>query len=163
MHAPSPIRSLRSARPSAFAAFALISLVFSLGSSLGCANGEFRPKDPFDRGLTFSEAQHRYTVLVRWSEFQKAKAFVAEDEREKFLADMKAWKHARFTDYESEDVELDDEKQKATVHVTYTLYLPSTPYELEITETQEWSREGLGNAWSVRSTFADTPKMAANQ
>lgn len=155
MPAPSPIRSLRLTLVMALAA------IFAI--SLGCANGEFRPKDPFDRGLTFSEAQHRYTVLVRWSEFQKAKAFVAEDEREKFLADMKAWKHARFTDYESENVELDDEKQKATVHVTYTLYLPSTPYELEITETQEWSREGLGNAWNVRSRFESEPKMAANQ
>ena len=155
MPAPFPIHALRVALTLALAA------AFTL--SLGCANGEFRPKDPFDRGLSFDEAQHRYTVLVRWSEFQKAKAFVAEDEREKFIADMKAWKHARFTDYESEDVELDDEKQKATVHVTYTLYLPSTPYELEISETQEWTREGLGNAWSVRSRFEGEPKMAANQ
>jgi len=46
--------------------------------AFGCANGEFRPKDPFDRGLSFNESQHRYTVLVRWSEVQKAKAFVAE-------------------------------------------------------------------------------------
>ena len=63
--------------------------------SLGCANGEFRPKDPFDRGLSFNESQHRYTVLVRWSEVQKAKAFVAEDARDKFLADMKALKIGR--------------------------------------------------------------------
>ena len=139
-----------------------LALTGALGLSLGCANGEFRPKDPFDRGLTFNEAQHRYTVLVRWSEFQKAKAFVAEDQREKFLADMKALKQARFTDYESEDVDLDEELQKATVHVTYTLYLPSTPYELEITETQEWSRSGMGNTWRVQSTFEGAPKMAAN-
>lgn len=143
--------------------FLALALPTALTLSLGCANGEFRPKDPFDRGLSFNEAQHRYTVLVRWSEFQKAKSFVAEADREKFLADMKAFKHARFTDYESEDVELDDEKQKATVHVTYTLYLPSTPYELQITETQEWSREGMGNSWSVQSKFEGQPKMAANQ
>lgn len=140
-----------------------LALAMALTLSLGCANGEFRPKDPFDRGLSFSEAQHRYTVLIRWSQFQKAKAFVAEEGREKFLADMKAFKQARFTDYESEDVDLDDAKQMATVHVTYTLYLPSTPYELEIVETQEWSREGMGNRWNVRSKFDGQPKMAANQ
>ena len=139
-----------------------IALLATVAFLIGCANGEFRPKDPFDRGLSFNESQHRYTVLVRWSEFQKAKAFVAEEEREKFLADMKALKDARFTDYESEEVELDDEMQKATVHVSYTFYLPSTPYELQIAETQEWTREGMGNAWRVRSTFEDRPTMASN-
>ncbi len=141
---------------------AALALSTALTLVLGCANGEFRPKDPFDRALTFNEAQHRYTVLVRWSEFQKAKAFVSKDHREKFIADMKAFKHARFTDFESEDVDLDEEKQKATVHVTYTLYLPSTPYELEIVETQQWSRTGMGNTWNVESRFEGEPKMAAN-
>jgi hypothetical protein len=130
--------------------------------ALGCANGEFRPTDPFDRGLTFSESQHRYTVLVRWTEFQKAKAFVADDQQESFLENMKALEHARFTDYESEDVELDEEKQKATVRVTYTAYLPSSPYELEIVEVQDWTRDGIGNKWRVRSRFEGVPKVAAN-
>lgn len=138
-------------------------LVAAFGLLLGCANGEFRPKDPFDRNLTFGQSQHQYTVLMRWSEFQKAKAFVAEEDREKFLADTKALKDARFTDYESEEVEVDEkEKDKATVHVTYTLYLPSSPYELQLEEVQEWSREGMGNTWLVRSQFANLPKMAAN-
>jgi len=138
-------------------AIALLALV-----GLGCANGEFRPGDPFDRGLTFNESQHRYTVLIRWAEFQKAKAFVAEEDRAKFLADVKAFKEARFTDYESEDVELDDEKEKATVRVTYTAYLPQSPYEVEIVEVQEWSREGMGNRWHVKSTFENLPQVAAN-
>jgi len=139
-----------------------IALLAALVLSLGCANGEFRPKDPFDRGLSFNESQHRYTVLMRWAEFQKAKAFVVEEDREKFLADMKAFKKARFTDFESEDVDLDDDNQRATVSVTYTLYLPSSPYELEIVEVQKWTREGVGNSWRVSSHFEGLPKMAAN-
>ena len=83
-----------------------ILLAAAFGLALGCANGEFRLKDPFDRNLTFGESQHRYTVLVRWTEFQKAKAFVVEEDRDKFLANMKALKDARFTDYESEEVEV---------------------------------------------------------
>jgi len=130
--------------------------------ALGCANGEFRPGDPFDRGLTFNESQHRYTVLIRWAEFQKAKAFVAEEDREQFLLDVKGFKEARFTDYESEDVDLDEEKEKATVNVTYTAYLPSSPYEVQITEIQEWSRVGMGNRWHVKSRFEGLPKVAAN-
>ncbi|MBK7947620.1 MAG: hypothetical protein IPK00_02490 [Deltaproteobacteria bacterium] len=139
----------------------LIALV-ALAALAGCAAGEFRPTDPFDRKLSFSESQHRYTVLIRWAEFQKARAFVLEDHREKFMADIKAFEEARFTDYESEEVDLDEEKRKATVRVTYTAYLPSSPYEVEIVEIQEWSREGMGNAWQVQSSFEGGPKVAAN-
>lgn len=154
MEYPRPARTLRSVVRVA-SALALLALA-------GCANGEFRPTDPFDRSISFSEAQHRYTVLIRWAEFQKAKAFVAEDEREAFLELTKSLKEARFTDYESEEAELDEERRTATVHVTYTAYLPSSPYEVEISEVQEWSRDGAGNDWRVRSTFAGVPNVAAN-
>lgn len=151
----SSVRSLRSC--------AGMIVLAALALALGCANGEFRFKDPFDRNLSFGESQHRYTVLVRWTEFQKAKAFVVEEDREKFLADMKALKDARFTDYESEEVEVDEEDMnKATVRVTYTLYLPSSPYETQIEEVQTWSRKGLGNTWLVHSSFEALPKVATN-
>ncbi len=151
----SSVRSLRSC--------AGMIVLAALGLALGCANGEFRFKDPFDRNLSFGESQHRYTVLVRWTEFQKAKAFVVEEDRDKFLADMKSLKDARFTDYESEEVEVDEEDMnKATVHVTYTLYLPSSPYETQIEEVQTWTRKGMGNTWLVRSSFEALPKVATN-
>ena len=73
-------RNASSARVPRFARPVLLAVtlcVVALG--LGCANGEIRLGDPFDRKLTLEEAQHRYTVLVRWSQFQKAKNFVAED------------------------------------------------------------------------------------
>jgi len=130
--------------------------------SLGCAAGEFRPSDPFDRQFTLTESQHRYTVYVRWSDFQRAKSFVAKDDRDAYLERMKVLEDARFTDYDSEAVELDDKKEKATLRVTYTLYTPSLPYEVEVTELQEWSRDGLTNNWQVRSTFEGLPRLAAN-
>ncbi len=139
----------------------VLSMTF-LASALGCANGEFRFGDPFDRQLTLSEAQHRYTVLVRWSEFQKARSFVAETDRDAFMDQMKNLDEARFTDYESEPVELDAEKQKATVRVTYTLYTPAIPYEIEISEVQEWTRKGIGNQWRVRSSFEGLRQLASN-
>ncbi|MAG34189.1 MAG: hypothetical protein CL908_25195 [Deltaproteobacteria bacterium] len=138
-------------------------LVLAVAScTFGCASGEIRLGDPFDRKLTLSEAQHRYTVLVRWSQFQKAKSFVAKDDRSAYLMQMKALEDARFTDYESEPIELDEKKEKATIHVTYTLYTPSVPYEVEVTEIQEWTRDGLGNNWHVHSTFDGLPQLAAN-
>lgn len=145
----------------------LRALVFSLLSALllqatGCAFGEFRPGDPFDRQLTFDEAQHRYTTLVRFSSFQKARSFVAPAARADFLARMKALGDARFTDFDSEEVELDEDKQGATVRVTYSVYTPSMPYEVEVEETQVWRRDGLSNKWEVVSSFDGLAKLAVN-
>ena len=137
-------------------------LVLALvASALGCADGEFRFGDPFDRQLTLSESQHRYTVLVRWSEFQKARNFVAADDRDAFMEQMKILKVARITEHESEPIELDEEKQSATIRVTYKLYTPSVPYEIEIAEIQEWTREGITNDWQVYSTFEGLRQLAS--
>lgn len=153
---PKSIRSIvsRSLLPLLFVALTTV--------GLGCANGEFRPGDPFDRAESFGRSQHNYTVLIRWADFQKAKAFVHPDDREAFLTAVKAFEDARFTDFESEEVDLDEEKRTATVNVTYTAYLPSSPYEIEITEVQVWSRDGRGNTWLVRPQFGAAPKVAAN-
>ena len=140
----------------------LIALVALLGTLTGCAFGEFRPSDPFDRQLTLDQAQHRYTVLVRFSDFERASAFVDAEHREDFTRRMKALDDARFTDYESETVELDDEKEKATVKVTYTIYTPALPYEIEVAETQEWSRSGITNNWKVVSSFEGLQQIVAN-
>ncbi len=138
-------------------------LVIALvASALGCADGEFRFGDPFDRQQTLSESQHRYTVLVRWAEFQKARDYVAKDNRDSFIAQTKILEKARFTAYESEPVELDHKLQSATIRVTYTVYTPFIPYEFEITELQEWKREGITNDWQVRSTFEGLRQLASN-
>ena len=136
--------------------------VAGLISVLGCANGEFRFGDPFDRQLTLSEAQHRYTVLVRWSQFQKARSFVAVDDRDAYMAQMARLKDARITEYESEPIELDAKKQNASIRVTYRLYTPAIPYEIEIIEQQEWTRSGITNNWNVTSTFDGLRQLASN-
>lgn len=138
--------------------------IFALAAfgGLGCANGEFRFGDPLNREETLSHAQHQYTVLIRWSEFQRAGTYVALDERDAFLARMDALDDARFTDYESGEVELDEELEMATIKVTYTVYTPSVPYELEVSETQEWKRTGVSNKWQVRSTFEGLQQLAVN-
>ena len=133
-----------------------------LAGGFGCANGEIRMGDPFDREYSLETLQHHYTVLMRWSQFQKAKAYVAKEEQPAFIERMKALEEARFTDYESDPIELDDEMRMATVRVTYTLYLPATPFEIEVTEIQEWTRTGRGNGWQVHSVFEGVPEYAAN-
>jgi hypothetical protein len=131
-------------------------------TSFGCANGEFRFTDPFDRQLTLTEAQHRYTVLVRWSQFNKARSFVAVEDRDAYMAQMEQLKDVRITEYESEPVELDSKKQRASIRVTYTLYTTALPYEIEIVEQQEWTRSGITNNWNVTSTFDGLRQLALN-
>lgn len=148
--------------PFSTAVLRLLALTLLVSSMLGCAFGEIRITDPFDRQLTFDQAQRRYTVLVRFSEFQKARDFLADEHREAFLQSMKSLDEARFTDFESESVELGDDKQSATVRVTYTIYTPSMPYEVEVTEIQVWNRHGITNDWQVISTFEGLEQFASN-
>ena len=89
-------------------------------------------------------------------------AGAGQDNRADFLSQMKNFDEARFTDYESDSVELDQEKQTATIRVVYTLYLPSSPYETEVAEIQEWSRDGISNGWTVVSSFESRPAVASN-
>ena len=131
-------------------------------TSLGCAFGEIRLDDPFDREETLEEAQHRYTTLVRFSEFQKARSFVVDDQKDEFRRRMGGLDEVRFTDFDSEEIELGDDKDQATVYVKYTVYSSALPYEVEVEETQEWTREGLSNEWKVRSTFEGLQKLASN-
>jgi len=141
-------------------AFALLGVAL-VASLSGCAEGEFRLGDPLDRQATLSEAQHRYTVLVRWNHFKKARKYLADDAKEDFMAQTKMLEDARFTEYDSEPVELDREKQSATIRVTYTLWTPFIPYEITISELQEWRRDGITNDWRVTSYFEDLNKLAS--
>ena len=146
----------------AFTPIALSLATLLILSSFGCAFGEFRFNDPLDREYTLDEAQHRYTTLVRFSDFDRAKDFVNFEERAIFMENMRALEDARFTDYESDEPELDDEMAMSTVRVTYTIYTPSMPYEVEVTEVQVWSRDGMSNDWRVHSTFDGLQKLVMN-
>jgi hypothetical protein len=138
-------------------------LVIALVASVfGCADGEIRLGDPFDRQLTLDQSHHKYTVFIRWADFEKARSFVAADDRDAFMDQMNSLEDAHFTSYEAEPFDIDDEKQSATVTVTYTVFTPSTPYEIEIIETQEWTRNGVGNNWSVYSSFEGLRQLASN-
>ena len=149
---------------SARSAFAPLILVLTAAvalSSLGCAFGEIRLGNPFDREYTLDQAQHRYTTLVRFGDFERARDFVNEGERDDFLRRMKALDEARFTEFDSEIPELDAKKKTATIVVTYTVYTPAIPYELEVSETQVWSRDGMSNNWHVSSSFDGLQQLAS--
>jgi len=131
-------------------------LALLAGALSACAFGEIRLGDPLDRQYSLEQMQTKYTSYVRWSEIYKARRFVHEDEREEYTRRMrKLTETVRFTDYDSEPIELDEEKAKATVIVVYHLYSTAHPYEVRVEERQEWTRDGGNDTWRVRSTFGE--------
>jgi hypothetical protein len=141
-------------------------LVLSLAiaaTSVGCAFGEIRPDDVFQRQYSLEEMQKRYTDLVRWSKFDEAAGFMEEENRQIFVQAMPDFKDVRFSDYEVLPWELeDDEMRHATIEVTYTGYSMRVPIEIEIHETQTWTRTGRGNHWTVESSFIDLEDLAGS-
>lgn len=140
---------MRTARP-----LVLLALLCAGASSLGCAFGEVRWADPLRREISLEDAQHRYTVLVRWSNFDEAAKFVEPERRGAYLASLPNFREFRFTEYESEPVQIEDELSRAVVEVKYYAYTPHSPIEQQVSETQTWSRKPtLGNQWFVESNF----------
>ncbi len=138
-------------RRTALLAFLTVSV--AAVSSAGCYFGEVYLNDPFGREYALSETQLRYSSLVRWSAFHKAARYVAPEAREDFVALAPPLKQFRFTDFESEPVDIDEESGEATIHVTYTGYRTSSPFEVEVREIQHWKRSGIGNNWQVTPEF----------
>ena len=137
----------------------LVALIALSMGSLGCAFGELRPDDPLDRELTLEEFQIDYSNQVRWSKFEEASNYMKDEHRRAFVAQMPDFDEVRFIDWEAQPWSIDEEKRNATIQVTYTAYALSMPYEVEVQETQEWTREGKGNNWTVVSTWRNLGKL----
>jgi len=139
-------------------------LVLATGVGTGCAFGEFRPDDPFKRQFSLEDAHKNYSDFVRWSKFEEAATFVHSDDRQGFLAQMPEFDLVRFTDWSADPWEFVDaeEKNKAIINVTYRGYSMRTPFEVKVTETQTWEREGKGNHWVVRPAFENLDRLAAH-
>jgi len=150
--------------PAALLRASLLLLAVAALSLSGCAFGDVRLSDPLDREISLTDAQHRYTVLVRWGDIERASKYVNPEVRDEFKARQPSFRQLRFTEYESDPVEIDDDKKNATVEVVYYAYTPSSPMEVKITETQVWYRaKGVGNNWHVTPTFEGLDeRMAAN-
>ena len=136
-------------------------LGLALLTQFGCAFGEFRPDDPFKRQYELEMSQKRYSDLVRWSKFEEAAQFVAPEGRAAFRDRMPDFDEVRFTDHKSSPWQLDEEKRDTVIEVTYTGYSMRSPYEIEVHETQHWTREGNNSSWKVVSEFKDLDRLAA--
>lgn len=103
-----------------------------------------------DPALMFQETQRRYTQYIRFTDYEKAGRYVAEDERSAFRDRTAALGDLRFTDYEVREVEnLGD---TATAKVEYIGYRSSDPIVMTYVETQQWERSA--GVWLVRPQIA---------
>ena len=129
-------------------------LVLALGalSSLGCSFGEIYVTDPLLREVALSDQQKHYSSLIRWSAFNKAAKYVQPELRDEFLKVAPPLKEFRFTDFESQPIEI-DESGECTVEVTYYGYRMDSPFEVQVRETQHWKRNGITNQWHVSPVF----------
>lgn len=112
--------------------------------ALGCATLT-------DQKVMFKDTQRRYTRLMRFTDFDKARAFVAPDAKEEFRDTTDALGNIRITDYEIEEFESDG--KVGTALVQYSGFRPTSPTVVTLSEEQRW--ELVGNTWTVRSTLAE--------
>jgi len=120
--------------------------------------------DPLDRRGAFEDTQERFTQYVRWGKFEEASQYVDPEMREQFMTFAPEFSDLRFSDYEINRIEIQDGLQSATVHVRFTGYRLSMPFERSVDLTQEWTRDEASGAWTVkveidklRNTMIGTP------
>jgi len=127
--------------------FASALVVCALMGSWGCAVLT-------DQQAMFHETQRRYTNLMRFTDFDRARAFVAPDARQAFSERTAALNGIHFTDYSIVDVE--NGPNRATVTVNYSGYRASSPVLVSFSEQQEWQL--ANNLWTVRPTLEEHPQ-----
>ena len=120
-----------------------------LAAGLGCA----ALADPMGRGNALEAAQLRYTQQMRWGNLDAASEFVDPALREEFLSHAPAFEGIRITDYEIGHIDYGEDRDSATVRVTYRAYSLASLQEQRIEERQHWVRPG-GNTWFVEPELA---------
>ena len=132
------------------------------GLGFSCAFGAFRPGDPMGHQFNLEKSQKDNTDAVRWAKFDEAASYLDPGERTAFLAQMPDFDDGRFTDWEAGPWEFEDPEtlDRATIAVTYRGYSMHNPFEFQIEETQEWSRNGRANHWMVVSSFKDLGQIS---
>lgn len=130
-----------------FPARALALALLLAAGPLACATTqEFRESD-------FGDIQKHYTKLVRWAQFDRARAFVDPEAVGAFDTQAATLARVHVSDYAIRSVEFSPDGATATVRVTYYAYERTALVAFAYDEQQEWSRPD-GRAWRVRSSFA---------
>ncbi len=110
--------------------------------------------DPLDRRGQFEDTQTKFTQYIRWGKFEEAARFVDPEMREEFMTCAPEFSDLRFSDYEINQVAIQEGIQSASVDVRYTAYRLSMPVERSVDLTEEWTRDEKTGVWTVKLDIA---------
>jgi uncharacterized protein YchJ len=112
------------------------------------------------RERALAEAQLHYTQHVRWGNLDAASDYVDPAQRDAFLDHKAAFEAIRITEYEIGRIDYGEDRESATVRVTYRAYAPESLEEQRIEERQRWVRPS-GNTWYVQPELAGLLELPA--
>lgn len=139
-------------------------ILILLANGLGCAFGEVYWDDPMKREYALSEIQKRYTALIRFGQITQAARFVDPEQTSEFIEGFPDPGELIFTDHNSGPIQFTgdaNDRKTAEVKVTYSVYHTFSLIVFDVTEIQQWYREGVGNSWRVRSHFEGFERVAS--
>jgi len=125
---------------------ALMVLTAALFSAACAATFDFRREELFE------DMSKRYGRLIRWSEFDAARPYLAPDappERTVLPG------HVRVADYEIKQVAYADDMHRALQTVRITYFKQDNPRLRTIDDLQVWEFSADKGAWFLKSGFPD--------
>ena len=116
------------------------------------------------REYALMETQKRYTSLVRFGSINQAARYVDPEQSGDFVESFPAKGDLVFTDHTIGPIEFtgdESDRKTAEVLVTYSAYHTFSLIVFDVTEVQEWYRDGVGNSWLVRPRFEGLEQFAS--
>jgi hypothetical protein len=113
----------------------------------GCASSfDFRKQE------LFAERVRQYGKLIRWSEFEMARPYLADDAPGR-RAPLP--KEVRVVEYEVKQLILTEDARKAGQIVEITYFKEKDPRVRTLTDAQEWEFDLERNQWFLKNGFPD--------
>jgi len=125
----------------------------------GCGLLTLTDGDLLGRRADFNDAQKHYTQSVRWGELDKAAEYVDPKQRDAFQDEAQLLADVRFTDWETQHLDVAPDLKSATAIVIYHAYLERALTEISYRETQSWTFDETTHTWVVTPGLADLPRL----
>lgn len=120
--------------------------IFLCGTLLaGCAS-----VFDFRREEVFEDSAKRYGRLIRWSNFESAKSYLAPTEPG---AKITLPKNVRVTDYEVKEMVYAEGKRRVLQIVDISYFLANDPRIKTLQDDQVWEFDSDREAWLLKSGF----------
>jgi len=118
--------------------------ILLLGVMLGGCASTF----DFRREEIFEDGAKRYGRLIRWSDFESARAYLAPAESE---AAITLPKNVRVTEYEVKQMAYDPGKHKVVQIVEISYYNANDPRLRTLQDKQLWEFDSARGTWILKS------------